>query len=340
MGFLKNCWYLAGWGEELAPGAMLPRRIAGQPLLFLRSANGTASVMDDRCPHRLVPLSRGQFIDDQMVCAYHGLAFGTDGRCSHNPHGPIPAALAARAYPLVERHSALWVWLGNPEAADPATIPPYDFIDRQKPEARVTGHLVTRAHYMLMVDNILDLTHADYLHASSLGGGINTVAKREVVDQGAGMMIRWRAMGETLPPLMRSNLPDPNAPGDYLNEVCWLAPGNMHQRLAFAPVGGLETPAMFDSRTCHVMTPETATTTHYFFCHTSDGLTHNPALAAPIRAALMHAFQNEDGPMLEAQQEALGTTDLMDLHPVLLPIDSGAARARVKLAKLLENEKG
>ena len=78
MGFLKNCWYLAGWGEELAPGAMLPRRIAGQPLLFLRSANGTASVMDDRCPHRLVPLSRGQFIDDQMVCAYHGLAFGTE----------------------------------------------------------------------------------------------------------------------------------------------------------------------------------------------------------------------------------------------------------------------
>src|SRR6202040_964744 len=150
-------------------------------------------------------------------------------------------------------------------------IPDYGFIDRTTQNARVTGYLRTDANYLLMVDNILDLTHADYLHPETLGGGINTRAKGKVESTTDGIAISWRADDEALPPILAALLPATDGRGDFQNEVYWSPPGNMCQRLLFGPPGRL-TEDGIDSWTAHVMTPESATSTHYFFCYTSDSL--------------------------------------------------------------------
>lgn len=336
--FLENCWYQAGWADEVQQGTLLARTIAERPLLFFRDVDGNPAILDDLCPHRFVPLSKGQLRDGVVTCGYHGLSFGADGQCVNNPHGPIPKAAKVHSYPTIERHQALWVWLGDEAKADPAAIPDLSFIDRHGPDQRVAGHLRTRANYQLMVDNIMDLSHADYLHADSLGGGINTRAKSSVEETQKGdVIIRWEAKNEQLPPVMNSMLPTPGTPGDFLNEVTWSAPGIMRQRLLSGPAGELKTHGK-DSMTSHIMTPETRHSTHYFYCHTSDPLRDDPSLAAMIDQTLRKAFEGEDAPMIEAQQVRIRDRDFWSLNPVLLSTDSGAVRVRRKLDQLLQNE--
>lgn len=170
MTWLRNCWYQAGWNEELDASPSLARTILGVPLVFFRREDGAVLALHDRCPHRFAPLSAGRVEPGRIICGYHGLAFGEDGACVHNPHGPITSRISVRAYPAVERHLALWVWMGEPALADPALIPDLSFIDRTPVTARITGHMPTAADYRLLTDNIMDLSHADYLHPTTLGG--------------------------------------------------------------------------------------------------------------------------------------------------------------------------
>jgi phenylpropionate dioxygenase-like ring-hydroxylating dioxygenase large terminal subunit len=337
MPFLQNTWYLAAWADELASDKMLARTIVDRPLICFRDQAGQASVLEDRCPHRFAPLSRGKLDAGVVTCGYHGLSFDSKGRCVRNPHGPIPPAVKVSRLPVCERHFCIWIWPGEPDRADETLIPDLGFIDRVSAQERVKGHLETQSNYQLMIDNIMDLSHADYLHPQTLGGGINTRAKCEVAESVNEVAVKWTALNDTLPPAMAQFLPNPQAPGDFQNEVYWNAPGIMRQRVAFAEHGRLQTHG-FESWTSHVMTPRTSGSTHYFYCHTNAALQQNPEMAPQIDAVLRSAFQGEDAPMLEAQQGQIGDHDFWDLKPALLSIDKAAVLARRHLEKLIKAE--
>ncbi len=337
MAFLKNTWYLAAWSGELAGQVPLARTVAGEPLVLFRDAQGSVTALLDRCPHRFAPLSRGVVRADGIQCGYHGLVFGTSGQCIANPHGAVLSALKVPAFPVVERHAAVWVWLGAPQLKDETAIADLSFIDATPEPARVTGYLHVQACYQLMTDNIMDLTHADYLHPDTLGGGINTRAKARVEEGTDGVTVRWEAKAERVPPLMSVRLERPDTLCDFLNEVRWSAPGVMRQRVLFGPSGRLAE-AGHDSWNAHVMIPETEGATHYFFCHTSDHVTANPTVAPMARAALMQAFQGEDAPMIEAQQRQLRGRSFEAMRPMLLPTDAAAVAVRRRMQRLLEAE--
>ena len=100
MNFLRNCWYVAAWAGELDNDKLVARRILNEPVLLFRSANGYVSAFEDRCPHRLAPLSAGQRIGDTIRCGYHGMVFGPDGVCTHIPgQAKIPAAAPSTNLP-------------------------------------------------------------------------------------------------------------------------------------------------------------------------------------------------------------------------------------------------
>lgn len=333
---LQNCWYLAAWADEVGAQSMIGRQIAGQHVLLARSSDGMIHAMADTCPHRLVPLSLGKCADDTVTCAYHGLRFALDGACVENPHGAVSRSLSVPTFTCEERHSAIWLWLGD-EPADLAAIPDYSFIDRAAPEARVKGYLHSAADYRLMVDNIMDLTHADFLHATLLGGGINTRARASVRQDGDAVTITWIANDDILAPLHAQALGITEGKGDFYNSVLWQAPGNMVQQIKLARPGEMETAPM-DSMTCHVMTPETEVTSHYFFCHTSDAVSADPTIAPFVLEGLNHAFAFEDKPMLEAQSRRIGGKDFWQQGPAMLPSDKGAVLVRRTLDKLLQHE--
>lgn len=337
MTYLRNSWYMAGWSSDLPAAATLGRVLLDEPVVFFRDGQGAVSALADRCAHRFAPLSLGRVEDGALQCPYHGLRYGGDGRCIHNPHGDgaIPKAARVKAYPVIERHLAIWIWMGKPESADPAAIPDLSFLAGAPEIDRNTGYLPTRANYQLLADNIMDLSHVDFLHPSTLGGGSITRSAAQVTEEtGGAVRIRWSAEADTVPPAFARELPDPTLPADQTTEVVWSAPGFMHLAITIEVPGHL--PLKADA--VHVVTPETETTTHYFFGNTRNFHTGDAPYNERIGSIIAGIFANEDKPMVEAQQSRMGTAELMSLKPVLLPIDSGAIRARRTLAALIQQE--
>jgi phenylpropionate dioxygenase-like ring-hydroxylating dioxygenase large terminal subunit len=333
--YLKNCWYQAGWSEELGAGAALARTIAEVPLMFMRDGAGRPAALMDRCAHRFAPLSAGRIHDGRVTCGYHGLSFDASGQCVHNPHGGITGAMKVASFPVVERHSALWVWLGVYELADAARIPDLSYIDGTPPGARIFGYLPAKANYELLTDNILDLSHADYLHPASLGG-MMTTAKTTNRAEGDDVVVEWDAVNCEPPGAFQGLIPPPQK-GDIWIQVRWTAPAVMTLATFAAPAGTPRTAAA-TAVTLHNMTPESPGTTHYFYCSTRPYRIEDAEFTRFLRGALEQAFASEDKPMLEKQQARMGDRDFWSLSPVLLSVDAAAVRARRKLKQLVEGE--
>ena len=100
--YLANAWYMAAWSEEIG-ASLLHRRILGKAILLYRKENDHIAALDDRCPHRFLPLSRGERVGDSIRCGYHGLRFDAAGKCVHNPFAQkIPNGAVVRAWPTEE----------------------------------------------------------------------------------------------------------------------------------------------------------------------------------------------------------------------------------------------
>ena len=339
MPYLRDTWYVGSWGDEITAGRLLPRTILEIPVLFFRrESDGAVVAMCDRCPHRFAPLHLGRHKGDAVQCIYHGLTFDASGRCIHNPQGAIPRAAVVQTYPTVERDGIVWIWLGRAEAADPCVVPDFSFLTSAPKTARIQGYIASTGHYELMTDNILDLSHIDFLHTTSLGSGSISTVRPEVTQGGDTVTIRWVSGRQKAAPIYDPFLPEPGGIVDQVMEVTWYPPGLMKLTNAMHPVGhGPERSVV--STNVHLMTPESPTSTHYFYTGIRNFAVDDAAINDRRSAAVRAAFVDEDKPMIEAVQRSMGSnTDILAMVPILLPSDAGAIRARRILRKLLEAE--
>ena len=79
--FVRNEWYVAALSEEI-DRTLRDRRLLGLGVLLYRKSDGAPAALQNRCPHRSFPLSRGTLDGDEVTCGYHGLTFGPDGACA------------------------------------------------------------------------------------------------------------------------------------------------------------------------------------------------------------------------------------------------------------------
>jgi phenylpropionate dioxygenase-like ring-hydroxylating dioxygenase large terminal subunit len=339
MRFLRNTWYVAAWDDELKPGAMTHRTILNEGLVLLRGTEGKAYALQDRCPHRFAPLHLGVFDGTTLQCGYHGLKFNGLGACVQSPYGTPPKAAKVRSYPLAEMNSMLWIWMGDPALADEKLIPDFGF---QNPNEFFVGkeYLHVRSNYCLEIENILDLSHTEFMHAATLGSSGISKARYESKQEGETIWSNRLTSAEIMNDELCDAMGVPrHAPVDRWINVRWNAAANMAIFAGAVPTGrphseGRETP------TAHCFTPETDTTTHYWF-----GISFPKALGdigsrmARDQIKYVRApFELEDLPMLEKQQRNIGSSDFWDLKPVLLPGDAAGVRARRMLEKLLVQE--
>lgn len=336
--YLQQTWYAAAWADELADEKHLARTIIGEPLLFWIDPQGKPQALADRCPHRLLPLSLGVRVPGGIRCAYHGLAFDVAGTCIHNPHGPVVSALRVRAYPVIERHKIIWVWMGDAAGADAAMIPDLGFIDRTPLTAFNKGYLPIAADHHLLEDNILDLSHQDFLHPHTLGGGTTTRSKSTVeARKDDTLFVQWLTNNHIGYPVFRPEFSPPDQLKDTWTSVVWHANGVMVLRVGATSAGRSQNEGI-DTWNAHIMTPETGRSTHYFHCNTRTYRVEDSEYNAQLAAGLRAAFETEDKPVIEAQQRRIGEHDLFDLNPVLLSIDAGSAQARRIYERLLAAE--
>jgi vanillate O-demethylase monooxygenase subunit len=336
MTWLRNAWYAAGFDKELDDLPLIGRQILGEPVLLYRAPDGSACAIGNRCPHRFAPLHRGRLVEGPVRCGYHGLGFDRTGKCVHNPHGPA-GALAVPAYPLVERSGLLWIWMGDRDLADPSNIPSFDCLDTSRFHVGY-GYLYGAANYELMSDNILDLSHIEFLHPA-LGTEQVSRAKVETRTDGDSVVTSRRMIDEILP----QNLARVYATGDRLvnrtMEVSWQAPATMLLSVNIETADEGE-PWRTGSQSLHMFTPETERSTHYFYTGSLPRAKASAEVHQAFLAALGRAFVNEDKAMIDAQQAMIGALDIMELKPALLPIDRAAILARRTLRRLIATESG
>jgi len=172
MPFLMNTWYCAGWGNELGPDDLVGRKLLGESVLLYRTEDGVAHAIGNACPHRFAPLSMGKKVGDSVACPYHGLQFNSEGECTLNPFSDtIPAAAKVAKYTLVERWQALWIWMGDQDKADPDLIPDFSMVEPEEGFGWVNGSHEVAAHYELVVDNLLDRSHVQFMHPLLIHNG-------------------------------------------------------------------------------------------------------------------------------------------------------------------------
>lgn len=340
--FIRNAWYAAGWSAEVEPGKLLSRTLLGDRVVFYRKGNGELVALHDRCPHRFVPLHIGKVKGDRVQCGYHGLEFGADGACLHNPHGDgkISSAMRVRAYAAAERDGIIWLWGGEAADADVSAIAPFPFVTAPGYKV-VFGMMKVEANYQLINDNLLDLSHTQYVHPIFQGAPEAENPLPPLVEGGQDGNTLWgKLLQRNVPPHPFAALFDgERGRVDNWIDTYWHAPSVIHLDIgtrapgsARGEGGDVETPSI------HLLTPQTETSTHYFWAMARNVKLDDESLSQAVWEGVNQAFALEDKPLIEMQQREIGEVDLMAMKPVLLQTDSTAVRARRMLAAMMEAE--
>lgn len=341
--FPKNSWYVACTPDEI-DDKPLGRTVCNEKIVFYRGSDGTVAALEDFCPHRGAPLSLGSVVEGKLVCGYHGLEMGCDGKTVAMPGQRVRGFPAIRSFPVVERHGFIWVWPGEMALADPAKIHYLEWAE--SPEWAYGGGLYhINCDYRLMIDNLMDLTHETYVHPTSIGqkeiDETPTTTKSENDE-----VVTSRFMNNIMAPpfwklaLRGNHLPD-DQPVDRW-QICRFSPPShvmIEVGVALAGRGGYDADPQYKASSIVVdfITPETETSIWYFWGMARNFNANDKALTATIRDGQGKVF-SEDLEMLESQQRNLLAYPERTL--LKLNIDAGGVQSRRVLDRILAEEQG
>lgn len=191
--YLRNTWYVAGWSNDFDQ-TLKAETYLGEDIVLYRKADGTPVALEDACPHRKLPLSKGKLSGDTVVCGYHGLTFDCSGACVAAPTQPdnIPAKAAVKSYPVVDRYRLLWIWMGDPALADPDKIFKVENFDNPEWGYTDGGVLDIDCNYLWVADNLLDPSHVAWVHLTSFAGAGTDHEPLDVARHDNGVIVsRW-----------------------------------------------------------------------------------------------------------------------------------------------------
>lgn len=339
MKYLRNAWYVGALSAELDSGPV-SRELLGKKMVLFRTENGRTAALSDRCPHRFAPLSLGRVAGDNIECGYHGLRFDGSGKCVLNPHGDkrISPRAEIDAWPTRERYGFVWFWPGDPELAIEASIPPYPFNEDPSQFAVVYGHIDVAAHYELVVDNLLDLSHVEFLHPLfKQAGGVDAHRTSYGVEGTTVTASRWKPNVE-IQGLARLFWTSPSTRFDARSNMRWLPPSAL-----IFDLGGTECGAPAEEGVrlpnAHLITPASDFRCYYFWSIARNRRIDDEEAGRRLQQIAQRVFTTEDIPMIEAQQRNIGPVpDILSLRPLTLEPDTPAIRARLILSDLIRRE--
>ncbi|GAA5049068.1 aromatic ring-hydroxylating dioxygenase subunit alpha [Erythrobacter westpacificensis] len=333
--FLYDQWYLAAWDDEIDQQPV-QRWLLDTPVVFYRKEAGQVVAMEDRCPHRLVPLSMGERVGDNIRCVYHGAVFNPEGKCESLPGSTAQARCnGVRTFPIEERWGAIFIWMGEREKADAGLLPPAQLL-RREGRRTVRGVLPCKADYQLCVDNLLDLSHEAYLHPHTIGTlEVAEIPVETKVD--ANKVTVARLMKNVEAPKLFAEAKGIDANIDRYQTVTAYLPSFVTVDVKATPVGEPDYDDPLEWQVLFFMTPERGDSTHYFFAVSRGfGLDSEPIDEA-LKAGALKTI-HEDIEMLEAQQAMLETIPLQD-RTLYTRYDVAPDRARIIVDKMASQEK-
>jgi vanillate O-demethylase monooxygenase subunit len=183
----------------------------------------------------------------------------------------------------------------------------------------------------------MDLSHVEFLHPTTLGSGRVAEGRLTVMEHARSVEANRWMPGIDAPPFIGRSM-DMTGRVDHWADMTWHAGSNLVLRVGLTdPGAGRE--AGREAIAYHLITPETRTTSHYFFGQSMNFGQDRPELKETIRAGVMGVFTGEDKPMIEACARMMDGRDFWDLEPVLIRSDGGAVKMRRVLRKLIDAER-
>lgn len=169
---LENYWYPVYWSRQLKkkPTAI---KVCGKKIMLMRDGEGRVRALQDRCPHRGVPISLGkQWFSNTISCPYHGWTFDlrtgdvvaviTDG-----PDSRMCGNAKVRSFPAEERVGLIWVYIGEGEPHSLCDQLPEELVN--PPDYALGGRIEDRSgNWRFYAENGFDEGHAKYLHRTSI----------------------------------------------------------------------------------------------------------------------------------------------------------------------------
>ncbi|GBF90562.1 hypothetical protein Rsub_03134 [Raphidocelis subcapitata] len=208
-------WHRAWWPvaveSQLDPSRPTAAMVLGVPLVIWRPAEGGWAVLEDRCPHRLAPLSEGRIepSDSTLQCVYHGWRFDGSGACRDIPQIEDPKARAtacssgracARSFPCQAKGGLLWVWMDAKSPPPPDAAPPVAEEIGREGWTLLGGDWFMRDleyGFDTLHENLHDPSHIPFTHHGIMGNARREIAtplgeiKTEAAPSAKGFRL-WR----------------------------------------------------------------------------------------------------------------------------------------------------
>lgn len=336
--FLKNAWYVAAWSSEITEN-LQQIIVLGEKICMYRTSEGEVIALEDACPHRKLPLSKGRIKGDNVECGYHGLTFDCAGQCVWAPGvGRIPSAARVRPYPVHERYGLVWIWMGNAAIADKDEIIDIPNFDNPAWGINRGAAMEIDCNYLYMCDNLLDPTHVAWVHEGSFAQDATKSTPLKVTKTDTGIIVhRWMMDCEPAP--FYKKIVEFEGNCDRLQHYEVRYPSHALVRAIFTPAGtgganGPLDPTTFVMDSYNFMTPTTESQTRYYWFQLRNLRPDDEDLSRMMSNDVRTAFEEDRAVLNEVQ---IGMRDKTSPH-IDLSIDAGQLRFRRQLEAMITEE--
>ena len=158
---LEKCWHPVAWSSELKEKP-IEATILGKNIVVFRDANGKPRVMNNKCLHKGVKLSKGRCRNGNIQCPYHGWEYDGEGRISDIPsqvHKDTLPAASIPVYQVVEQQDTIWCCFSDA----PYEKTPIDWHYYERKHFFATTFDMD-SNYVLLLENLVENTHARFIH--------------------------------------------------------------------------------------------------------------------------------------------------------------------------------
>ena len=336
---IKNCWYVLDWSADVEH-TLKNRMIVNQDLVYFRTQSGEVTALQNRCAHRCFPLHRGTLHDDDTLqCGYHGLTYNTEGQCVKVPSAvnQNPSYIKLQHYPVVERPPFVWVWPGDAAKADPALIGDYDWVNDGE-WGYGDGFYHIKGSYLDLHENLMDITHFQFLHGAVLGTDRHAESEVEVTVKGDTVDNYRVNRGEPVPELHKKATGLGDAPITRHAHSTFITPG-FHDALGEFedPAGTVDGRTSYRPRILHIITPETNYSTFYWWIFARDFNPRDKALDKFYSEATRKVF-TEDKEAIEWIEEQWAKEERPGFRQIHVPSDRGAVEMRRIVQRLADEQ--
>ena len=337
--FVRDQWYVAAYSQDVGR-ELLARTILGEPIVFYRTEGGDVVALADRCVHRRFPLSASRLEGDTIVCGYHGFTYDCSGACVFVPgQQRIPRTARVASYPVVEQDSFVWVWIGDRDKADSTPIPRAPWL-ADPAYATVCGMEPLNARFMLLVDNLLDLSHETYLHGGYIGTPeVATTPIQTEVDEDANIVYVSRRMDDAACPSFYAKSTGIQGRITRWQDIEYPPPCLylLHSRVApqgiYPPADGPDDQA-FHVEVVYAITPSTENSTYDFWAVARDFALDDQSVSDFLRES-NRTVVLQDVTALNLLEQVLAT-EPEGYQELSINIDTGGLAARRILKRMAE----